>query len=122
MWLVKFLRWALDYSTVGTDHPAPIIPMPFLPISQNAQRQTITDYKRAFTNSYRYQDRLDPAKKTGIKKGVYSGIGSGFMWLIIYATYALAFWYGVGLILDSRRLSVPIYTPAVLMIVSYFVF
>lgn len=61
---------------------------------------------------------MDPAKKTGIKKGIYSGIGSGFMWLIIYATYALAFWYGVGLILDSRHEEKPVYTPAVLMIVS----
>ncbi|CAH0719110.1 unnamed protein product, partial [Brenthis ino] len=67
----------------------------------------------------RYQSRLDPAKKMGIKKGIYSGIGSGFMWLIIYATYALAFWYGVGLILDSRYEPEPVYTPAVLMIVFF---
>ncbi|XP_045453691.1 multidrug resistance protein homolog 49-like [Melitaea cinxia] len=67
----------------------------------------------------RYQKRLDPAKKTGIKKGIYSGIGSGFMWLIIYATYALAFWYGVGLILDSRHEENPVYTPAVLMIIFF---
>ncbi|XP_047539105.1 multidrug resistance protein homolog 49-like isoform X1 [Vanessa atalanta] len=67
----------------------------------------------------RYQKRLDPAKKTGVKKGVYSGIGSGFMWLIIYATYALAFWYGVGLILDSRHEEEPVYTPAVLMIIFF---
>ncbi|XP_039747692.1 multidrug resistance protein homolog 49-like isoform X2 [Pararge aegeria] len=67
----------------------------------------------------RYQKRLDPAKKMGIRKGVYSGIGSGVMWLIIYATYALAFWYGVGLILDSRHEEEPVYTPAVLMIVFF---
>ncbi|CAH2087972.1 unnamed protein product [Euphydryas editha] len=67
----------------------------------------------------RYQNRLDPAKKTGIKKGIYSGIGSGFMWLIIYATYALAFWYGVGLILNSRHEEKPVYTPAVLMIIFF---
>lgn len=40
------------------------------------------------------------------------------MWFIIYATYALAFWYGVGLILESRHEVDPVYTPAVLMIVS----
>ncbi|KAH9643704.1 hypothetical protein HF086_001814 [Spodoptera exigua] len=41
------------------------------------------------------------------------------MWFIIYATYALAFWYGVGLILDSRGEEKPLYTPAVLMIVFF---
>ncbi|CAG5040909.1 unnamed protein product [Parnassius apollo] len=64
----------------------------------------------------RYSVRLEPAKKTGTRKGMYSGMGSGFMWLIIYMTYALAFWYGVELILESRHEVVPIYTPAVLMI------
>ncbi|VVC86460.1 unnamed protein product [Leptidea sinapis] len=47
--------------------------------------------------------RLEPAQNMGIRKGVFSGIGSGIMWFIIYATYALSFWYGVGLILDCRR-------------------
>ncbi|CAH2055805.1 unnamed protein product, partial [Iphiclides podalirius] len=67
----------------------------------------------------RYSVRLDPAKKTGTRKGVYSGMGSGFMWLIIYMTYALSFWYGVGLILDGRHEVVPVYTPAVLMIIFF---
>ncbi|XP_034836542.1 multidrug resistance protein homolog 49 isoform X2 [Maniola hyperantus] len=67
----------------------------------------------------RYEKRLHPAKKMGIRKGVYSGIGSAVMWLIIYATYALAFWYGVALILESRHEPNPVYTPAVLMIVFF---
>ncbi|CAH0663970.1 unnamed protein product [Spodoptera exigua] len=67
----------------------------------------------------RYSERLEPAKKMGMKKGAFAGIGSGVMWFIIYATYALAFWYGVGLILDSRGEEKPLYTPAVLMIVFF---
>ncbi|KAM3965965.1 multidrug resistance protein homolog 49 [Aphomia sociella] len=67
----------------------------------------------------RYSARLLPAKKTGTKKGIWSGLGSGVMWLIIYATYALAFWYGVGLILESRHEEKPVYTPAVLMIIFF---
>lgn len=66
----------------------------------------------------RYTLLLAPAKKTGTRKGIFSGAGSGIMWLLIYATYALGFWYGVGLILDSRHEVYPVYTPAVLMIVS----
>ncbi|XP_026751767.1 multidrug resistance protein homolog 49-like isoform X2 [Galleria mellonella] len=67
----------------------------------------------------RYSARLDPAKKMGTKKGIWSGLGSGVMWFIIYCTYALAFWYGVGLILESRNEENPIYTPAVLMIIFF---
>ncbi|CAK1542634.1 unnamed protein product [Leptosia nina] len=67
----------------------------------------------------RYSKRLEPAKKMGIRKGIFSGIGSGIMWLIIYATYALSFWYGVGLILDSRHEQNPVYTPGVLMIIFF---
>ncbi|XP_072945637.1 multidrug resistance protein homolog 49 [Epargyreus clarus] len=67
----------------------------------------------------RYRVRLEPANKMGTRKGVYSGLGSAVMWFIIYATYALSFWYGVGLILESRHEERPIYTPAVLMIVFF---
>ncbi|KAJ0172665.1 hypothetical protein K1T71_011804 [Dendrolimus kikuchii] len=67
----------------------------------------------------RYSVRLEPAKKMGIKRGIYSGVGSGIMWFIIYATYALSFWYGVSLILESRHEENPVYTPAVLMIIFF---
>ncbi|PZC77504.1 hypothetical protein B5X24_HaOG200315 [Helicoverpa armigera] len=67
----------------------------------------------------RYARRLEPAKKMGTKKGIFAGLGSGIMWFIIYATYALSFWYGVGLILDSRNEEKPVYTAAVLMIVFF---
>lgn len=36
-------------------------------------------------------------------RGLLTGIGGGFMWLIIYASYALAFWYGVKLIMDDTE-------------------
>lgn len=68
----------------------------------------------------RYSERLIPATKTGKRKGMYSGIGSGIMWFIIYCTYALAFWYGVDLILQDRDKPHKEYTPAVLIIVSIF--
>ncbi|XP_021208843.2 multidrug resistance protein homolog 49 isoform X1 [Bombyx mori] len=67
----------------------------------------------------RYSVRLEPANKMGTRKGIFSGFGSGVMWLIIYGTYALSFWYGVGLILKSRHQETPVYTPAVLMIIFF---
>ena len=35
-------------------------------------------------------------------RGLLVGSGAGVMWLLIYGSYALAFWYGVKLIMDDR--------------------
>lgn len=67
----------------------------------------------------RYTSRLLPAEKNGKKKGVFSGIGGGLMWFIIYCCYALAFWYGISLILEDRDKIDKDYTPAVLIIVLF---
>ena len=40
--------------------------------------------------------------RAGILRGVLVAVGAGLMWFIIYSSYALAFWYGVKLIMDDR--------------------
>ncbi|KAK2584731.1 hypothetical protein KPH14_007064 [Odynerus spinipes] len=67
----------------------------------------------------RYAEKLMPAERTGIKRGMWSGVGGGVMWFIIYLSYALAFWYGVQLILEDRPKEDKEYTPAVLVIVFF---
>lgn len=67
----------------------------------------------------RYAQKLVPAEKTGIKRGLWSGVGGGVMWFIIYLSYALAFWYGVQLIWEDRPNIDKEYTPAVLVIVFF---
>lgn len=52
----------------------------------------------------RYATNLIDARKINIKKGFFAGLGFGLLWFFIYATYALAFWYGVGLVIDHRSL------------------
>jgi hypothetical protein len=49
---------------------------------------------------------------------MFSGLGAGIMWFIMYSSYAIAFWYGVKLILESREKGDYEYTPAILVIVS----
>lgn len=66
---------------------------------------------------FRYNTNLDEARQTEIKRGLMSGIGGGVMWFITYASYSLAFWYGVTLILDERDKPNPEYTPAILAVV-----
>ncbi|XP_067631071.1 multidrug resistance protein homolog 49 isoform X2 [Eurosta solidaginis] len=67
----------------------------------------------------RFAKLLVPAENTGRKKGLYSGIGAGLMWFIIYVVYALAIWYGIRLILMYRSEEVKLYTPASLVIVLF---
>lgn len=52
----------------------------------------------------RYANNLVDARKINIKKGFFAGLGFGLLWFFIYATYALAFWYGVGLVIEHRDL------------------
>jgi ATP-binding cassette subfamily B (MDR/TAP) protein 1 len=51
---------------------------------------------------YRYTANLVHAKKINVKRAFLMGLGFGFLWFFIYASYALAFWYGVGLVLDDK--------------------
>nr|CAD7429698.1 unnamed protein product [Timema monikensis] len=69
----------------------------------------------------RYKSNLVFAKNINIKRGFYNGLGFGLLWFFIYASYALAFWYGVGLVLDERNLPADeqIYTAAVMVTVFF---
>lgn len=97
----------------------------------------------------RYEDGLVDSKIAGKKRGAVSSFGMGLMyenfalkvvnlamtcqvilcplfnyrWLIIYASYALAFWYGTKLILEGRETicntgEAPEYGPDNMIIVS----
>lgn len=61
---------------------------------------------------HRYNKNLEDAKKMGIKKALSSNIAMGFTFLMIYLSYALAFWYGSTLILNGE------YTIGTLLTVS----
>ncbi|GLH02038.1 Multidrug resistance protein homolog 49 [Gryllus bimaculatus] len=52
--------------------------------------------------SERYYANLVFAKNINVKRGFYNGLGFGLLWFFIYASYALAFWYGVGLIIKDK--------------------
>uniref|UniRef100_A0A671WWP5 ATP-binding cassette, sub-family B (MDR/TAP), member 4 n=1 Tax=Sparus aurata TaxID=8175 RepID=A0A671WWP5_SPAAU len=50
----------------------------------------------------RYNKNLEDAMAMGIKKALSSNIAMGFTFLMIYLSYALAFWYGSTLILSGE--------------------
>lgn len=50
----------------------------------------------------RYHKNLEDAKNMGIRKAMSANIAMGFTFLMIYLSYALAFWYGSTLILSGE--------------------
>ena len=64
--------------------------------------------------SGRYQKHLENAKNIGIKKAISANISMGIAFLLIYASYALAFWYGSTLVISKE------YTIGNAMTVSHF--
>ena len=63
---------------------------------------------------FRYSKNLIEAKNFGIKKSMISGGGLGLTFFVIFASYALAFWYGGKLTRDEPEN----YTIGVMLIVS----
>ena len=55
-----------------------------------------------FVTSPRYNKNLEEAKRIGIKKAITANISIGAAFLLIYASYALAFWYGTTLVLSNE--------------------
>ncbi|KAJ8405348.1 hypothetical protein AAFF_G00318210 [Aldrovandia affinis] len=53
----------------------------------------------------RYDSNLVKAQNWGIKKETIIGLFQGYLWCIIFLCYALAFWYGSKLVIDTKELS-----------------
>ncbi|KAG7464136.1 hypothetical protein MATL_G00184000 [Megalops atlanticus] len=53
----------------------------------------------------RYDSNLVEAQRWGVKKGTIIGVFQGYLWCIIFLCYALAFWYGSKLVIDTKELS-----------------
>nr|QUF59434.1 ATP-binding cassette transporter Abcb1-1 [Brachionus angularis] len=63
--------------------------------------RTVFAFNGAKKEKQRYESKLDDAKKYGIKKSVINGAMMGFIWLVINGAYALGFWYGWTLSLNT---------------------
>ncbi|KAK2856759.1 hypothetical protein Q5P01_005494 [Channa striata] len=51
----------------------------------------------------RYDKNLISAQRWGIRKGLIMGFFTGYLWLIIFLCYGLAFWYGSSLVVDTEE-------------------
>lgn len=81
--------------------------------------RTVVGFSGQDKEANRYASNLVDARKVNIKKSFFAGLGFGMLWFFIYATYALSFWYGVGLVIDHKLLSIDeqVYTPGVMFTV-----
>lgn len=68
--------------------------------------------------SERYSQRLRSAEENGNKKGLFTGLGIGIMWLITYCAYGVALWYGSAMIVEDRHKPIRNYTPNTFVVVS----
>ncbi|XP_062869573.1 bile salt export pump isoform X2 [Trichomycterus rosablanca] len=62
----------------------------------------------------RYDHNLISAQRWGTRKGLIMGFFTGYLWFIIFLCYALAFWYGSSLVIDTLE-----YSPGTLLQVFF---
>lgn len=49
----------------------------------------------------RYKRLLEPAERYGRKRGLYTGLGTGFNWVLTYSLNAIGLTYGTRLVLQD---------------------
>lgn len=75
--------------------------------------RTVTAFGGQLKECKRYDKELENAKGYGIKKGFVNGGSIGIVFLIMFSSYGLAFWYGSKLVREDE------YTPGKLLIVFF---
>ncbi|XP_055837899.1 ATP-dependent translocase ABCB1 [Episyrphus balteatus] len=64
--------------------------------------RTVKAFEGEAKEAAAYRSNIVDARKINVKRGFFSGIGFGLLWFFIYSSYALAFWYGVGLVIKAN--------------------
>ncbi|XP_015822022.1 bile salt export pump isoform X2 [Nothobranchius furzeri] len=67
--------------------------------------RTVAAFGGEEKESERYDRNLIEAQNWGVKKGSIIGVFQGYLWCIIFLCYALAFWYGSKLVIDTKELT-----------------
>lgn len=53
---------------------------------------------------YRYNKLLEPAERYGRRRGLFTGLGTGFSWVLTYSLNAIGLAYGTRLVLADMAL------------------
>lgn len=73
--------------------------------------RTVTAFGGQQKEIERYKKNLVTARNNNIKRGLLNGVGIGLLYLLLFSSYGLAFWYGVRLVLKDRNSPTATYTP-----------
>lgn len=60
--------------------------------------RTVASLSAEATLGHRYTEKLTLALKAGIRKGAHTGLSIGFIVLVMWSSFGLAFWWGARLI------------------------
>ncbi|UJR23295.1 hypothetical protein I4U23_026311 [Adineta vaga] len=63
--------------------------------------RTVLCYNGQERERHRYEQHLDVAKKSGMRKSLVDGIANGILLCLIYSIFALGFWYGAKLVREE---------------------
>ncbi|KAF2360286.1 ABC transporter-like [Trinorchestia longiramus] len=66
----------------------------------------------------RYSALLEPVRAAGVRENFILCFGYGCIWFFIFSSFSLSFWYGIGLVFESR-ISGGQYDAASLMVVFF---
>lgn len=67
--------------------------------------RTVAAFGGEHKEAERYDRNLVQAQEWGIKKGMIIGVFQGYLWCIIFLCYALAFWFGSKLVIETQELT-----------------
>ncbi|XP_049809971.1 ATP-dependent translocase ABCB1-like [Schistocerca nitens] len=83
--------------------------------------RTVIAFSGQATEAERYEKNLVSAKNINIKRSFFTALGFGVLWFCIYSSYALAFYYGVGLVIKEIGWNYEdkVYTPATMITVFF---
>lgn len=75
--------------------------------------RTVVAFEGQKVESERYSKHLVHAMKNNIRRSLFFGLNSAITWFCLFASYALSFWYGVGLIIREKQWPADerVYTP-----------
>jgi len=54
------------------------------------------------SHELRYEKHIESARKKAVRKGAVNSVLTGFIYIILFCSYALAFWYGNRLIRNEK--------------------
>lgn len=75
--------------------------------------RTVVAFEGQKVERERYSKHLVHAMNNNVRRSLFVGLNSAVTWFCVFASYAFAFWYGVGLIIRERPLPIEeqVYTP-----------